>query len=369
MPLIKQSAFISQSPITVNIGGDGALSVQPFVMAPSLQLYVEGQLVGTRNGKYVQSLNYYSSFGGAVPVITTISLPDLEGAYGDIFSSLQTSVTTIDAPELVFGGGACFSGSGASSYAVLTSINLPKLVKMVGSSFLGLTAANLTTLNLNSLVEALSISATFNSLTALNLPSLKTLTSSLVFSSTSTTSINLSSLVMMNDAITITASLCTTLTLPTLGVWKVLRGNFTATTCAFNQTTVDNILAALAYMDGTNGTFLFGSGRTVSITGTSSAPSNAGSTTTPGSNFVGATTTCTVNLTSHGYTTGDVLRVSGITTLTNANRYAVITVVNANQFTYAITSQTATGAGTATIVKANASAKALVTRSVSLTTN
>jgi hypothetical protein len=76
-----------------------------------------------------------------------------------------------------------------------------------------------------------------------------------------------------------------------------------------------------------------------------------------------------VNLTSHGYATDDVLRISGITTLTNANRYAVITVVSANQFTYTIASQTTNGTGTATIVKAGASAKALVTRGVTLTTN
>jgi hypothetical protein len=82
-----------------------------------------------------------------------------------------------------------------------------------------------------------------------------------------------------------------------------------------------------------------------------------------------AGTTCTVNWTGHGYATGDVLRISGITTATNANRYARITVVNANQFTYTITSQTATGAGTATVVKAGASANALVTRGVTLTTN
>jgi len=122
-------------------------------------------------------------------------------------------------------------------------------------------------------------------------------------------------------------------------------------------------------MDGTNNTLAYSTGRIITITGTSSAPSNAGSTTTAGSNFVGTTTTCTVSLTAHGYSTGDVLRVSGVTTLTNANKYAVITVVNADQFTYTITSQTAVGSGTATIVKANASAKALVTRGVTLTTN
>ena len=122
-------------------------------------------------------------------------------------------------------------------------------------------------------------------------------------------------------------------------------------------------------MDGTNNTLAFSTGRSAAITGTSSAPTNLGSTTTAGSNFVGAGTTCTVNMTAHGYATDDVLRISGITTLTNANRYARITVVNANQFTYTITSQTATGAGTATVIKAGASAKALVTRGVTLTTN
>lgn len=122
-------------------------------------------------------------------------------------------------------------------------------------------------------------------------------------------------------------------------------------------------------MDGTNNTIAFSSGRSVFITGASSAPTNLGSTTTAGSNFVGVGTTCTVNMTAHGYATDDVLRISGITTLTNANRYARITVVNANQFTYFIGSQTATGAGTATIIKAGASAKALVTRGVTLTTN
>ena len=122
-------------------------------------------------------------------------------------------------------------------------------------------------------------------------------------------------------------------------------------------------------MDGSNSTLLYGSGKTLTITGTSSAPTNLGSTTTAGSSFVGAGTTCTVNWTSHGYATDDVLRISGITTLTNANRYARITVVNANQFTYTITSQTATGAGTATVIKAGASAKAIVTRGVTLATN
>jgi len=80
-------------------------------------------------------------------------------------------------------------------------------------------------------------------------------------------------------------------------------------------------------------------------------------------------TTCTVNMTNHGYVTGDVLRIANVQTATNANRIAIITVVNANQFTYTITSQTAAGTGTATILKANNSLKTLVTRGVTVSVN
>jgi hypothetical protein len=47
------------------------------------------------------------------------------------------------------------------------------------------------------------------------------------------------------------------------------------TSCALNQTSVDNILVQLAKLDGTNGTTLL-SNRTITITGTSSAPSATG---------------------------------------------------------------------------------------------
>jgi len=44
---------------------------------------------------------------------------------------------------------------------------------------------------------------------------------------------------------------------------------------AFDQTSVDNLLVALAALDGTNGTILY-ENHTVTITGTSSAPSATG---------------------------------------------------------------------------------------------
>lgn len=364
MPLFKQPAYISPSPVTATIGGTFQLPIPPTVIVPAYNIQDGSEIVETGRGIWVNNFDYY---GTSAVGATSFSLSDIEGAYGSVMVSLPSSITTISAPNLVYLGSSSF-GASPTTYASLTSISLPKL--RIASTLFGNNTMNaLTSLDLSSLISGSFSPTSINGLISLSLPSVKILNSFSITSATSLTSISTPSLVSVAQLSLGTLSACTTWTLPTLGTWKVLAASFTITSCAFNQTTVDNILAALAYMDGTNNTLAYSTGRTVTITGTSSAPSNAGSTTTAGSNFVGSTTTCTVNLTSHGYATGDVLRVSGITTLTNANRYAVITVVNANQFTYTITSQTATGAGTATIVKAGASAKALVTRGVSLTTN
>jgi len=367
MPLYSKRAFIGD-PISIAIGN--SIYIPSFAMVPTQELFVDGQAVGTKTGKYIENFNYYNTFGGISAFPTSFVFSDLEGVYGTLLGGLPLSTTSVSAPNLVYVGSSLCTPAGPVSYSNLTSINFPKLV--VSGSFLNGVFPALTTLNVNSLVETSLSSLTANALLSLNLPSVKILNGGLTFTGTSATSINLSSLVacLGSGGITLTAGLCTTLTLPSLGTWKILGGNFTASGCALNQASVDSVLDALAYMDGANNTQNFGGGRIVNLSsGTSSAPSNAGSQTTAGSNFSGVLTLCTVNLAGHGYSTGDVLRVSGVTGLTNANRYAVITVVNSNQFTYSITSQTATGGGTATLIKANASAKALVTRGVSLTTN
>jgi hypothetical protein len=366
MPLFKQSAYISPSPISIAIGN--AITIPPVVMAPALEIYLNNQLVGKKNGKYIQSFSWYPTFAGASTFPTSFVFSDLDGVVADLLSSCPASITSLDCPELVYVGGGLVTAAGPNSYPAITSFNLPKL-RVVGGVGFAINAAALTTLNVPELVFIGSTGGTFASLPSLNHPKLKVATNVNSIALAVATSIDFSSIEFIGSGLNISAPNCTTLSLPTLGTWKVLLGSFSATPIAFNQTTVNNILAALAYMDGTNNTLIYGTGRAVTITGTSAAPSNLGSTTTAGSSFVGAGTTCTVNWTGHGYATGDVLRVSGITTLTNANRYARITVVNANQFTYTITSQSATGAGTATVVKAAASAQALVTRGVTLTTN
>jgi len=56
---------------------------------------------------------------------------------------------------------------------------------------------------------------------------------------------------------------------------KEVAYNFVITSCALDQSSVDNILVRLAALDGTNGTTLY-QNKTVTITGTSAAPSSTG---------------------------------------------------------------------------------------------
>jgi len=362
--LVRQSSYISPSPMTATIGGTFQLPIPQTIIVPAYNIQDGNEVITTGRGIWVNSFNYY---GADASGATSFLFPDIEGCYGAFLPTFPTSITSFSAPNLIYVGSNIL-GASPTSYPSLTSVSIPKL-RISGTIFSSSTMNALTSLDLSSLINGSFSPTSINGLTTLSFPSAKYLGTLSINSATSLTSIYTPSIVQIGQFSLGTLSACTTWTLPTLGTWKIFNSSLIMSSCAFNQTTVDNILAALAYMDGTNNTLAYSTGRTVTITGTSSAPTNLGSTTTAGSNFVGSTTTCTVNLTSHGYSTGDVLRISGITTLTNANRYAVITVVNANQFTYTIASQTATGAGTATVVKAGASAKALVTRGVTLTTN
>jgi hypothetical protein len=316
--------------------------------------------------------NLFSTMG-TVTNLTSILLNNFKYINGNLFdSTTMNSLTTLSLPEIVH-----ITGNFGLTANALTSFQMPKLTY---AKYLLFTGSNLTSISLPLLNTIDYFNLTANSLSSLSLPSLQYVVTSnggnFNISSSSMTSISIPSIVAVGSSfsstITFTTPVLQTLTLPSLGTWKSCGLNVSISNASLNQSSVDNLLATYEYMDGTNGTTSYGSpnARSINISGGSSAsPSNLGSITTNGSNFVCSGTTCTVNLTNHGYLSGDVLRVSGITTATNANRYAVITVTNSNQFTYTISSQTATGAGTATIIKAGSSAKALVTRGVTLTTN
>ena len=315
--------------------------------------------------------------------LTALSLPNLSYVGSGFQPNAMASLTTLSFPNLSHVG----SGFQPSNMASLTTLSLPNL-SFVGGNFSPSLMAALTTLslpNLSHVAGQISFSS-MGALTTISFPALSYIAgfinsaiSMTTGGMTSLTTLSLPAVAVINGSIASTAPALANVTLPTNGTLKNVASSISITGAALTQTSVNNILQALASLDGTNGTTSYGTGRTVNISGgTSSAPSNAGSVnvtlaTSPTlPNLVCSGTTCTVNLTAHGYAVGDVLRVTGVTGATNANRYAaVVTAPNANQFTYT-TANTATptnGAGTANIVKANNDAKALVTRGVTLTTN
>lgn len=371
MAIIRQPAYISKSPISVAIGGTVPAPFPPTPVVPAQDFQINGQLAGTGIGKWVSVIDYY---GGFITGPTSFTFDDLEGVTGNFFSAIPSTTINISAPNLIFVGNNTLFGASVS----LTTLDLPKLkvASAIGAGFFSYSA--LTTINVGSLISfsGFSTGITFPVLTTLDLSKVQYITlgiSAVTFSVL--TSLSLASLIAISNVLSFNAPLMTTLTMPPLGTWKACGGNISLTNIALNQTSVDKLLEALAYMDGNNGTLLYGTGKLVTITGTSSSPSNLGVVTgLNGSQFVGAGTVCTATIANHGYAIGDVIRVAGVgAPLTNANRYAVIlsSGFTTGQFQYTITSQTGTGTGTGTVsvTKAGASAAALVNRQVTLTTN
>lgn len=343
------------------------------------------------DGKWISTFSYnestFSTTGGSR--LTSLALSDLEGVGGGVSIGGTSLLTSLSLPSVavVFGAFSIVSCPALSSlslpsllYCGSVSIttgapqeyNFPSLRYVNGSLQVGL--SNAATYFSAPLLEYTRSNLTISSLpllTSISLPMLNYVGGSGLFvdSMPLLTTASFPSLAFASSIGINFNSAMTTLTFDP-AVLKAVNGNVDCSSNALSTGSVDNILSSLAVLDGTNGTVAYGSGRTVNISGgTNAAPTSISTTTRAGSSFVCSGTTCTVNWTGHGYATGDVLRISGITTATNANRYARITVVNANQFTYTITSQTATGAGTATVRLCNNDIKALVTRGVTLTTN
>jgi hypothetical protein len=153
-----------------------------------------------------------------------------------------------------------FQSSGASGFSLLTTINLPELISMGCPSLIW-------SLGVGGLLKNYTFqltSSVFNignsspNLTSINLPKLE-------FATGSSSSFN----------ITAAANLSTFTINPTP---KWILGNFNIANAALNQASVDGILVALAYMDGTaNAPFPAYSSKTVNLSGgTSATPSATG---------------------------------------------------------------------------------------------
>ena len=171
-----------------------------------------------------------------------VGLPSLKILFGEI--SLPAAVLSVDLSSLI----SIFGRSGMSFPSGLISIDMSSLRYAEG---LNVNAA-LTTLVLP-MLENGSITLPFGAaLTTLSLPSIKRL--SMSFSGSQPALSNV-----------------------TLGAALVSCGsNIVFSASPLTQTSVDNILIRLAALDGTAGTTLYGTGKTVTLSGPAAAPSAAG---------------------------------------------------------------------------------------------
>ena len=206
--------------------------------------------------------------------LTSLSLPALTTVGGNFNPSTMAALTSLSFPALTTVGGTF----NPHTMAALTSLSFPALTT-VGGTFNPNTMAALTSL----IVPALEfVGSNFNpstmaALTSLSFPALTTVGGTFNPNTMAAlTSLSLPVIEVLGNGISTTSQTAALTTMEIGASLKLCGGNVTITSAALNQTSVDNLLVRLAALDGTNGTMLFGTGKTVTITGTSATPSAAG---------------------------------------------------------------------------------------------
>jgi hypothetical protein len=223
--------------------------------------------ISAPNLVYVAALNTSTGF----PSLTTLNFPLLEYSVGSFTISACPTLTTANFPALK---SATINLGALGLIPTFPAMTDPRGVNLQ-PTFTGSTVTwNQMLRNWGTLTVA---SNTITSLTMSNL----TLTDTILISSTTLSTLNLNSLARVESTSATTAisvtSVATSLvnfTLP--ATLKKVGGNVSLLGGALTQASVDNILARLAALDGTAGTTVFGSGRSVIIQGTASTPSATG---------------------------------------------------------------------------------------------
>ena len=236
-----------------------------------------------------------------------------------------------------------------------------------------------TSLNLVSYVDFFIAAVTYSNtkLTSINFPNLQNDNGAIVLSGcTSLVTLSIPNPVYLVSGITV-ASVATFTNFIFGEIGRLMQcGNIAVSGCALSQTSVDNLLAVMESLDGNNGTTKFvgsiaiGGGTSASPTFTGTGGTRAGNT------FSASSTTCTVTWANHGFSTGDMITVSGVGIIGNVNKTAVITVTDSGHFTYPISTQYGTGNGTATYHREPANAtdaysnmQRLIIQGATVTTN
>jgi hypothetical protein len=192
---------------------------------------------------------------GTLAVLTTLSIPALNYVGGNFIPSTMALLTTLSAPELLFVGNHLSPATMAS----LTTFNFPKVI-YVGGSLAPTTMASLTTISLP-LLKRIGINFSASGMASL-------------------TTISLPAMIVYGGTITANSSLgnLASVTLGTPGTLKLVTGaTINISGQKLDQASVNGILALLVSLDGTGGTTLWGAGKTVNLSGgTSAAPSGQG---------------------------------------------------------------------------------------------
>jgi len=340
-------------------------------------------LVGVRGNLAPQSLIFCTSY--SFPALTTVegnltfsaepmsslilSTPLLTTVAGNVTFSMM-SLSSVDFSSLTTVGGSFSMGTGATFPATLSFLALVRIGTTLtlgpSSQPSALIAPNLTYLGMGMSVNSCAI-------VSCTLPKLAIIGSSGIQwgGNSFLQTLLMPNLMYCEGVLNITSdSSLSNFSLGTPGTLMEIQGAVVLSSCSLTQASVDGVVSALASLTGSNGTTMWNAGLSIGG-GTNASPTASGTSTQAGASFSGSTSTCTVSWSGHGFSTGDLLNVSGITTLTNANGYHLITVDNANQFHFTITSQTATGGGTATVKRYSTTnpLNILVTRGTSITTN
>lgn len=257
---LAQPVVVGTTPIEFEETGNGVYAFSPFTFTTSNTLstpprvtvitpmpqQINGQLIGGY-GVWIERL----SFVGTVPVdlelTNLVGITRITGAPS--ISTFGSGVLSFPALKSVYDNGFF------DANATITSLLVPLLEIITVPTTLTLTYASVTVLNFASLRSMPATTLSGNTLlTTFSLPVAEYIYGTL----TSTSG---------NGALT-DFTLGTSL--------KYFNSNINFTSCALNQASVDGILAALVALDGTSGKNLYGTGRTVTITGTSSTPSATG---------------------------------------------------------------------------------------------
>jgi hypothetical protein len=281
--------------------GGGPISFPKLASASVYFNTIEGQFTSVQFPELVYNFENFNLYVPTSTPLTSINFPKLKYITSSSASISLAGITNFSLPEVVFMQSSWSFGSWNREYVV--TVNMPKLEYYLGSGSLfenAVTFPSLATANfpvLKATIGSITNNSNMNNLTSISFPELIYMGLPIKGVGASPTWAPVYTL-SHSDAWIINSTGLTSISVPKIefgtGVQmastpnlasftinqtpKLFTQNFVVTNAKLNQASVDGILAALAYMNGTaNAPFPAYSSKTVNLSGgTSATPSAAG---------------------------------------------------------------------------------------------